>query len=100
MLNQEKILQALDTCTTISQLEDFFHMYLGKTGEITSAFKNLKSLSPEQKKEQGSALKEIKNTIEQAYQHRYTQTEIQERNQQLLYNDPIDISVDGPASYQ
>ena len=47
----KEIIAQLETCTDITACEAFFDQYLGKKGEFNAAFKQMKDLTPAQKKE-------------------------------------------------
>jgi phenylalanyl-tRNA synthetase alpha chain len=51
------------SATTLQQLEDFRVKMLGKKGEITLLFDELKTLAPEQKRELGKPLNELKTAV-------------------------------------
>ncbi|HCB51776.1 TPA: hypothetical protein DEP21_04400 [Patescibacteria group bacterium] len=63
MFDINKAVQELEQVHTSEQLESFFQTYLGKQGSLTLAFKDMASLSPEEKKEAGKVLSEAKTVI-------------------------------------
>ncbi len=98
-MTKEKLLQELHAITEKQELDNYFQEYLWKWGKITTEFKNLKSLTPEEKKQKGAELKEMKNEVEDAYQKKLRSIEIALTNEQLIREDPIDISLDAPQWY-
>jgi len=94
-LDQSTILQELEKCSSIEQLEQFFATYISKTGLINAEFKNMKELSPEERKERGWFLKALKATVEEAYNAAMQEKQMLEINKKLML-DPIDISLDLP----
>ncbi len=50
---------------TVAQIEDFRIHYLGKKGIVQALFTDFKSVAPEQRKEMGLLLNELKNKIQQ-----------------------------------
>ncbi len=93
MFDINKAVQELEQVHTSEQLESFFQTYLGKQGSLTLAFKDMASLSPEEKKEAGKVLSEAKTVIWSAYEAKEREISIQQINQQLQ-SDIVDISLE------
>ncbi|MBP6910947.1 hypothetical protein KBC03_05160 [Patescibacteria group bacterium] len=64
---------------------------------MTLAYKNLANLSPEEKKEQGIKLGELKNETTIAYEIKLQEFQAEAINAQLA-DDIVDISLDKPLS--
>lgn len=94
MLNLEEALNQLKTITNANDLELRYQPLLGKKWKLTEALKSLASLSPEEKKEQGSQLSSMRTALQEAYQNKFDQLKIAEINQQLE-KDIVDISLPG-----
>ncbi|MDR0369041.1 MAG: phenylalanine--tRNA ligase subunit alpha [Candidatus Peribacteria bacterium] len=92
MQHKEQLLQELSSITTKEQLEERYQTYLGKKGSITAEFKTMGTLSPEERKEKGQLLSDVKNSLEQAYAEKEQQFSLQEINA-LLQKDLVDISL-------
>ena len=58
---KEKLIAELATATELAELENIRVTYLGKKGLITDLLKNMKDLSPEEKKTFGQAVNAIKD---------------------------------------
>jgi phenylalanyl-tRNA synthetase alpha chain len=93
-LELEKILKALDACITEADIQSFHAGYLGKKGQISCLFKTLGKLDPDQRKEQGKKIKELFDTVEQAFIIRQQAIKTAAWNEQLS-QDLIDSSIPG-----
>ncbi len=96
-MDKKKILQELAKIDSEKALSTWYEAYLGKKWEITLAYKNLANLSPEEKKEQGIKLGELKNETTIAYEIKLQEFQAEAINAQLA-DDIVDISLDKPLS--
>lgn len=86
------LLKELETHTTLEQLEEFFQKYLGKKSTLADQFKQLKTLSPEEKKTVGWKLSETKQILTEAFQAKQALLNKEKINQELE-KDIVDISL-------
>jgi phenylalanyl-tRNA synthetase alpha chain len=94
MLDKHQILNALQTACTKEALDQWYQTYLGKKGSLTLAFKTIGDLSPEERKEKGQFLSDLKVALEEAYHEKeqaFAMTEVDE----LLKKELIDLSIPG-----
>ncbi len=96
-MDKKKILQELAKIDSEKALVSWYEAYLGKKWEVTLAYKNLATLSPEEKKEQGIKLWELKNETTAAYEVKLQEFQAEAINAQLA-DDIVDISLDKPLS--
>ncbi|MBT5654488.1 MAG: phenylalanine--tRNA ligase subunit alpha, partial [Alphaproteobacteria bacterium] len=96
MESAEKLSQdTLDQITktdSLEKLEDVRLAILGKKGKLTSLMKTLGSLSPDERKNQGAALNQIKTTISAALDIQKEALEEKELNARLS-TEKIDITL-------
>ena len=83
----------LEKVVEAAQLENFFQIYLWKKWLLNEEFKVMLTLSPEEKKERGWKLSEIKIKLMAAYEAKQQSFKMEEINQQLQ-KDLVDISLD------
>ena len=83
----------LENVADLEQLESFFQQYLGKNGSITLAFKQMGSLSPEEKKSLGQELTDAKNQVTEAYEAKQRALSMDQINAQLN-SDIVDSSLE------
>lgn len=93
MIDLQKALAELEQIVHMDQLSSFFQTYLGKQGSLTLAFKTMGDLSPEEKKEFGKQLTEIKTSLTSAYEIKEHALMLEEINTQLK-NDIVDSSIE------
>lgn len=96
-MNKEQILTELQKVDTKASLDVWYESYLGKKGEITLASKNLASLSPEEKKEMGQKISEMKNSLTAAYEEKLQHFQREAIDAQLA-DDIVDINIDKQVS--
>ncbi|MDR2541524.1 MAG: phenylalanine--tRNA ligase subunit alpha, partial [Candidatus Peribacteria bacterium] len=87
-----QILTELSATSTKEALETRYQTYLGKKGSVTNEFKTMGSLSPEERKEKGQFLSDLKTALETAYAEKEQSFSMQEINE-LLGKELIDISL-------
>lgn len=59
----ERATSSIAAAETLKALEELRIHILGKSGELTAQLKELGKLSPEERKEKGAALNQVKETI-------------------------------------
>lgn len=92
MLNQqEEILSVIANCQSIKELEELRISYLGKNGLLTSAMKNIASLSIEEKKTFGSRLNAMKVILSGAVETRRKALELDAINVRLE-SEKLDVT--------
>lgn len=94
-MDKKNILQELEKVDSEAALNAWYESYLGKKGEITAAYKNLASLSPEEKKTMGQQLGDLKSEATSAYESKLKEFQKAAINEQLAH-DIVDISLDKP----
>jgi len=93
MLELNHALWELEKVADVGQLENFFQIYLGKKWLLNEEFKVMLTLSPEDKKERGAKLSEIKTQLTEAYEAKEQSFKMAQINEQLE-KDLVDISLD------
>ncbi|HMS91638.1 MAG TPA: hypothetical protein PKC87_05435, partial [Candidatus Absconditabacterales bacterium] len=96
MIELKHALGELENVSDIAQLDNFFQIYLGKKGLLNEEFKLLVSLDPEEKKDKGALLSDIKTQLTSAYEQKQQQFVVKQINEQLE-KDLVDISLDVPV---
>ena len=92
-MDKKVIIAELEQVSSQNMLAARYDKYLGKKGEITAAYKNLAALSPEQKKEMGQKLGDLKNETTALYEEKVQAFQKEAINSQLA-KDIVDISLD------
>ncbi len=97
-MNNEEIIQSLnEKLTSINDnnaLNELRAQYLGKKGIVTELSKQMGSLSPEEKKELGKKLNEIKTNVTEAIDNKKKEIDERELNAKLE-SENIDITLPG-----
>lgn len=96
MIELKHALWELEKVSDIAQLDNFFQIYLGKKWLLNEEFKLLVSLDPEEKKDKGALLSDIKTQLTSAYEQKQQQFVVEQINEQLE-KDLVDISLDVPV---
>ncbi len=96
MIELKHALWELEKVSDIAQLDNFFQIYLGKKWLLNEEFKLLVSLDPEEKKDKGALLSDIKTQLTSAYEQKQQQFVVKQINEQLE-KDLVDISLDVPV---
>ncbi|MDR0860711.1 MAG: hypothetical protein LBO09_07225 [Candidatus Peribacteria bacterium] len=91
-MDKNQILAELSATTTKEALETRYQTYLGKKGSVTNEFKTMGSLSPDERKEKGQFLSDLKTVLETAYAEKEQSFSMSEINE-LLGKELIDISL-------
>jgi phenylalanyl-tRNA synthetase alpha chain len=84
----------LNEVNTLDQLESFRIAYLGKSGKLTLALKELGSLTPDEKKIRGAELNTIRDHINNALSLKKESLE-SDALEQTLKDDAVDVTLDG-----
>ena len=92
----EKAKLAVANVKTIQELAEVKQEYLGKSGYIASQMQLLKDLDPEQRKEVGKELNELKDELLNLISQKIKQIELREINSKLLA-ETIDVTL--PVRY-
>lgn len=88
--------ESIAAAQSLSELDDVRVEYLGKKGKLKGLQAQLKSLSPEEKKEFGKTLNNIKQTIQAGITDK--KTELEEKENAGPDLDPIDVTLPGVRS--
>lgn len=94
---KEDAKREIDQATNLEALSGVRVKYLGKKGMVTSVLKTLGSMPPEERREVGQVVNELKDYLEALIQQREEYLKLQILNQKLL-EDKVDISL--PSSWQ
>ncbi|MDR3168283.1 MAG: hypothetical protein LBU27_00535 [Candidatus Peribacteria bacterium] len=94
MLDKHQLLTELSSISTQEALETRYQTYLGKKGSITLEFKTMGDLSPEERKEKGQFLSDLKTSLETAYAEKEQSFAMAGINE-LLGKELVDISLPG-----
>ncbi len=82
----------IDQCKDLKRLDEIRVAVLGKNGKLTEKFKNLKNLSPEDKKIIGAKINEVKSSIIERLDAKASDLEMLELEKKLA-NEKIDVSM-------
>lgn len=91
---KEQILESLNNCKTVKDLNDLRVTYLGKKGPISELSMKMKDLSVEEKKEYGKSLNELKEEVTTAIETKRELLETAELEKKLI-EEKIDITLPG-----
>jgi phenylalanyl-tRNA synthetase alpha chain len=98
-MDKNQIVRELSSAPTKEAVEQRYQTYLGKKGSITLAFKTMGDLTPEERKEKGLFLSDLKTSLEAAYAEKEQSFAMAGINE-LLNKELIDISLPGKAVEQ
>ena len=90
----EKGEQELNSLTSIDQLPEWFHQYLGRKGELTTLLKQLGALSPEERPILGRDINKVKQKLLESFELRQKSLRETKLNQELEIDD-LDVSLPG-----
>ena len=82
----------IDSIKSKDQLQNLKTEFFGKNGQITNQFKNLGSLSAEDKKEFASSLNKLKDSLSKQIEEKTLEIETQEINEKLK-SEKIDVTL-------
>lgn len=95
MSQQQAYAQEIDKisqCTSLKELEDMRISLLGKSGAITHMLKSLGSLEPNQRREKGAEINQLKETIQEILEARRTELTAQALVEKLR-EETIDVTL-------
>lgn len=84
--------QQIATCQSLKQLDDLRIHLLGKSGVITDLLKGLGAIAPEQRREKGAEINQLKDTVQSLIAARKT-TLIEAELTLRLQNETIDVTL-------
>lgn len=90
---KEKIELELNNVVGIQDIENIKVKYLGKKGEITALLKTLGQMAPEERKEAGSLINNLREEVENNIENRLKVLEDEEIERKLS-SEKIDVSID------
>ena len=82
----------IDSVKSKDELQNLKTEFFGKNGQITNQFKNLGSLSAEDKKEFASSLNKLKDSLSKQIEEKNLEIETQEINEKLK-SEKIDVTL-------
>ena len=89
---QKSFEQDLEGAKTIQDLNDLKVKYLGKKGSISELTTYMRELSPEEKKDFGASLNELKNNVTECINSKNKELEEEELNKKLA-SEVIDVTM-------
>lgn len=95
---KQAFLKEIEEISSVHELINLKAKYIGKKGVITEKIKNLGKLSPEERREQGKILNEIKNFIEETIKNKEEELK-QKEIAESLKKEFIDITLPGKDFY-
>ncbi len=90
---QEEALKALARAQDLNQLQLWHQVYLGKKGALKKISRRLRNLDPEQRREQGIKLNNLKQKLEQAYEKK--EAELKKREKRRASGEWFDLTAPG-----
>jgi len=91
---EKDALSELSAVSDVKSAENFRSKYLGRKGEVAALFSELGSLPPEEKKQFGASLNELKNSLESALKAKTADMEKNAKANMPLA-DRIDVTMPG-----
>jgi len=91
---REELLRSLESVRTLEELEALRVRFLGKKGLIQQGFKQLKTLSPEEKKSMGRLLNELRKEAEEKISA-LRNTLLEEERKRQIESEKIDVTMPG-----
>jgi len=92
----EKLLDKIDLCENLAELENLRIEVLGKKGELAKGFANMKNLSPDEKRKVAKELNQIKQNFAKKLEIRKMELKTLELQNKMLA-EKIDISLLKPT---
>lgn len=99
MLNSNEKITLIEKAGSLKELDDLRVSLLGKSGEITQALKELGKVAPEERKERGQVLNQLRNHFTQAIESRKSALEASEEAEKLA-SEKIDVSLPPRPSFK
>ncbi|MCK5460381.1 phenylalanine--tRNA ligase subunit alpha [Candidatus Gracilibacteria bacterium] len=94
---EKRVSESFDNVRIIEHLEAFFQEFLGKKSQLNELLKHIKDFSPEEKKEVGPQIQQLKNKINQDFLVKRNVLETEALNEKLK-EDWIDVTKSEPFS--
>lgn len=94
---KKEFLQQLATVTSATQLEEVRVTFLGRKGTLSELMGQMKTMSPEEKREFGPLLNALKQETEQLFNNKQDAITTQERQQKELQQQHFDVSAYKPG---
>ncbi|MCD8203729.1 MAG: phenylalanine--tRNA ligase subunit alpha, partial [Coprobacillus sp.] len=91
---RNKLKEEVDKITDSALATSFRHQYLSKKSELSLLTSELSSLSPEERKEIGALLNNVRNEVEELYKSKLDEITLKELNERLEA-EAIDFTVPG-----
>nr|MBV6630892.1 phenylalanine--tRNA ligase subunit alpha [Oceanococcus sp. HetDA_MAG_MS8] len=98
-LNPDLAVSKIQQADTLDQLEDLRLEYLGRKGLITQQMMGLKDLAPDQRKQRGQELNQVKQALQKALEQRKEQLETAALEASLR-RDAVDVTLPGRRQFQ
>ncbi len=92
MIDLNIVLQEVDNIATSEQLSDFFEKYLSKRWMIAELYKEMKAMSPDEKKTFGQEIQRLSQTVQEAFSKKQEDIKKQQWDKQLMH-DLVDVSI-------
>lgn len=92
MLNSAEKISQIEKAGSLKELDDLRVSLLGKSGEITQALKELGKVAPEERKERGQVLNQLRDHFTQAIESRKAALEMAEEAEKLA-TETVDVSL-------
>ena len=89
---KQEILEKIDSCTKLKEVNDLKVIYLGKKGPVNDLSLKLKEVAPEEKREFGMLLNDLKNELTNKFTEKIKYYEELELNKKLA-SEQIDITL-------
>ncbi|MFO1242984.1 MAG: phenylalanine--tRNA ligase subunit alpha [Rickettsiales bacterium] len=99
MLNSAEKISQIEKAGSLKELDDLRVSLLGKSGEITQALKELGKIAPEERKERGQVLNQLREHFTQAIESRKVALESAEEAEKLA-SEKIDVSLPPRPSFK
>lgn len=87
---KNEVLKKIDECTNLKEVNELKVIYLGKKGPVNDLSMKLKEVAPEEKREFGMLLNDLKNDLTEVFTNKIKYYEELELNKKLA-SEQIDI---------
>ncbi|MCB0403696.1 MAG: phenylalanine--tRNA ligase subunit alpha [Bdellovibrionales bacterium] len=85
----------LSSVDDLTELDRLRVQYLGKKGVVTTALKQLKDLTPEQRKEIGAVVNEARDELESRFEMKRLDIKRSDLEKELSRTEPLDVTLPG-----
>ena len=89
---KNEVLKKIDECTNLKEVNELKVIYLGKKGPVNDLSMKLKEVAPEEKREFGMLLNDLKNDLTEVFTNKIKYYEELELNKKLA-SEQIDITL-------